>query len=86
MTTPLMEYFGSELRRAREALGVTQRQVADAVHYSESKVGAVERGEQLPSQSFAQLADEFLKTDGLRTGGGRDPLVRAAAGAWTTTD
>jgi transcriptional regulator with XRE-family HTH domain len=60
-----MRFFGDELRHAREAAGVTQKQLAEAVHYSESKVGAVERGEQLASPAFARRADEFLKTDGL---------------------
>lgn len=65
MTSPLMRYFGAELRRAREAAGKTQRQLAEAVIYSESKVGAVERGEQLPSPAFAERADAFLETGGL---------------------
>lgn len=65
MATASMRFFGSELRRAREAVGVTQKQLAEAVHYSESKVGAVERGEQLASPALAFKADEYLKTDGL---------------------
>jgi transcriptional regulator with XRE-family HTH domain len=67
--------FGSELRRRREAAGVTQRQLAEAVHYSESKVGAVERGEQV---AFCTRADEFLKTDGL-FGRMREALLTAEA-------
>lgn len=64
MVPASMRFFGSELRRRREALGITQRQLAEAVHYSESKVGAVERGEQVASPAFCARADEFLQTDG----------------------
>lgn len=67
MASPLMRYFGAELRRAREEAGVTQRQLAEAVIYSESKVGAVERGEQLASPAFVERADAFLNTGGLFT-------------------
>ena len=35
--------------------------------YSESKVGTVERGEQLASPAFVERADEFLRTGGLFT-------------------
>lgn len=65
MSTPSMRFFGSELRRTREAAGATQRQLAEAVLYSESKVGAVERGEQFASPAFAERADGFLDTGGL---------------------
>ncbi|MGH3683425.1 MAG: helix-turn-helix domain-containing protein, partial [Natronosporangium sp.] len=65
MVPPSIRFFGAELRRSREAAGVTQKQLADAVHYSESKVGAVERGEQVASPAFAERADGFLDTGGL---------------------
>lgn len=64
MAPPLMRYFGTELRLAREAVGATRKQLADAVIYSESKVGAVEPGEQLPTLAFCERADAFLGTDG----------------------
>lgn len=82
MVPPSMRFFGSELRRAREAVGRTQKQLAEAVHYSESKVGAVERGEQLASPAFVQRADEFLKTDGLLTRIRDQLLAVAAAPEW----
>lgn len=64
MVPASMRFFGSELRHRREAIGLTQRQLAEAVHYSESKVGMVERGEQVASPAFCAKADDFLKTDG----------------------
>jgi transcriptional regulator with XRE-family HTH domain len=36
--------FGSELRKRREQAGLTQRQLAHAVHLSQGQISALERG------------------------------------------
>jgi transcriptional regulator with XRE-family HTH domain len=59
-----MRYFGRELRRDREAVGASQRELSQGVLYSVSMVGAVERGEQLPTRAFCEKADDYFKTEG----------------------
>lgn len=63
--TPATEYFGSELRRAREAAGLSREEFGKLVNYASSTIGAYETGERFPSRSLAAAADEHLKTDGL---------------------
>lgn len=65
MASPALLFFGAEVRRARKAKGITQRELGEAAHYSEPMVGAVERGERLASPEFCKLADEALGLDGL---------------------
>jgi transcriptional regulator with XRE-family HTH domain len=63
--TPATEYFGSELRRAREAAGMSREEFGTLVNYAPSTVGAFETGERFPSRSLTAGADEYLKTDGV---------------------
>ena len=63
--TPATEYFGSELRRAREATGLSREEFGKLVNYAPSTIGAFETGERFPSRSLAAAADEHLKTDGV---------------------
>lgn len=63
--TPATEYFGSELRRAREAAGLSREEFGKLVNYAPSTIGAFETGERFPSRSLASGADECLKTDGV---------------------
>jgi transcriptional regulator with XRE-family HTH domain len=57
--------FAEELVRAREAAGMTQKELADAINYSPSTVAMVETCRRLPKQDLAERCDEVLKTGGL---------------------
>ena len=60
-----LDFFASELRRARTAAGLSQAQLAEAVAYSESLVAMVETTRRTPSQDFTRRCDEALNTGGL---------------------
>ncbi|MFJ9866082.1 helix-turn-helix transcriptional regulator [Streptomyces sp. NPDC101165] len=60
-----LDYYGYELRRCREAAGLTQRQLGDIVNYTGSLVGQVETARRLPTQEFSERVDAALGTGGL---------------------
>jgi transcriptional regulator with XRE-family HTH domain len=61
-----LAFFGSELRRARAAAGLSQEQLGQHIGYSAALVGKVETGERAPSQDFASRCDQALPgADGL---------------------
>ncbi|MET7472803.1 helix-turn-helix transcriptional regulator [Streptomyces sp. NPDC005648] len=62
-----LDYYGYELRRYREAAGLTQRQLGDIVNYTGSMVGQIETARKLPTHDFSQRADAALGTDGALT-------------------
>jgi len=55
-----LAFFGSELRLARTAAGISQEQLGQRVGYSAAQVGKVETGERAPSQDFARNCDQAL--------------------------
>jgi transcriptional regulator with XRE-family HTH domain len=57
--------FAEELQARREAAGLSQQQLAEAINYSPSLVGMVESGKRAPSADFASRIDDALKADGL---------------------
>ncbi|MFI1070263.1 helix-turn-helix transcriptional regulator [Streptomyces puniciscabiei] len=76
-----LDYYGFELRRYREAAGLTQRQLGDIINYTGSMVGQVETARKLPTLDFSQRADAALCTGGLLTR--LHPLVmRSQLPAW----
>ncbi|KOV71090.1 helix-turn-helix domain-containing protein [Streptomyces sp. MMG1121] len=76
-----LDYYGFELRRYREAAGLTQRQFGDVINYTGSMVGQVETARKLPTLDFSQRADAALCTGGLLTR--LHPLVmRSQLPAW----
>ncbi|OIK02421.1 transcriptional regulator [Streptomyces sp. MUSC 14] len=76
-----LDYYGFELRRYREAAGLTQRQFGDIINYTGSMVGQVETARKLPTLDFSQRADAALCTGGLLTR--LHPLVmRSQLPAW----
>ncbi|MBX7551404.1 helix-turn-helix transcriptional regulator [Streptomyces sp. NPDC004232] len=76
-----LDYYGFELRRYREAAGLTQRQFGDIINYTGSMVGQVETARKLPTLDFSQRADAALGTGGLLTR--LHPLVmRSQLPAW----
>ncbi|MCM1973367.1 MULTISPECIES: helix-turn-helix transcriptional regulator [unclassified Streptomyces] len=60
-----LDYYGFELRRYREAAGLTQRQLGDILNYTGSLVGQIETARKLPTVEFSQRADAALNTGGL---------------------
>ncbi|SEC92144.1 Helix-turn-helix domain-containing protein [Streptomyces sp. 2231.1] len=60
-----LDYYGFELRRHREAAGLTQRQLGDIVNYTGSLVGQVETARKLPTLDFSERVDAALGTGGL---------------------
>ncbi|MFD4526877.1 helix-turn-helix domain-containing protein [Streptomyces sp. NPDC058470] len=60
-----LDYYGFELRRHREAAGLTQKQFGDIVNYTGSLVGQIETARKLPTVVFSERADAALGTGGL---------------------
>ncbi|MDG9702705.1 helix-turn-helix transcriptional regulator [Streptomyces sp. DH37] len=58
------EFFGSELRRRREAAGVTQQELGERVFCSGSYIGQFEAAIRKPQLELARRFDEELETDG----------------------
>ncbi|MER5770908.1 helix-turn-helix transcriptional regulator [Streptomyces sp. NPDC001985] len=56
--------FGSELRRARLAAGLSLTQLASLVHYSKAQLSKVETGRKRPTEELARLCDARLRTGG----------------------
>ncbi|GHI08089.1 XRE family transcriptional regulator [Streptomyces cellostaticus] len=76
-----LDYYGYELRRCREAAGLTQRQLGDIINFTGSLVGQVETARKLPTLDFSERADAALGTGGLLSR--LHPLVmRSQLPAW----
>ncbi|MEI5011333.1 helix-turn-helix transcriptional regulator [Streptomyces sp. PmtA] len=60
-----LDYYGYELRRHREAAGLTQRQLGDVINYTGSLVGQIETARKLPTEAFSERVDAALGTGGL---------------------
>lgn len=56
--------WGRELRHYRKAAGLTQGQLAERIHFSESLISGVETGQLPASPEFADTCDETLATGG----------------------
>jgi len=59
-----LDYYGFELRRLREAAGLTQRQLGDILNYTGSLVGQIETARKIPTPEFSERADAALGSDG----------------------
>ncbi|NJQ02369.1 helix-turn-helix domain-containing protein [Streptomyces zingiberis] len=59
-----LAYYGSELRRLREAAGLTQKQVGDIIYCTGSLVGQIETAKKPPTRTFTERADAALGADG----------------------
>ncbi|MET8950914.1 helix-turn-helix domain-containing protein [Streptomyces sp. NPDC004393] len=60
-----LDYYGFELRRHREAVGLTQRQLGEIINYTGSLVGQIETARKLPTPEFSERVDAALGTGGL---------------------
>ncbi|MEW1642030.1 helix-turn-helix transcriptional regulator [Streptomyces sp. NPDC091219] len=76
-----LDYYGYELRRYREAAGLTQRQLGAVVSYTGSLIGQIETAKKLPTVEFSRAVDAALDTGGLLT---RllDLVLRSQLPAW----
>ncbi|MEV4342389.1 helix-turn-helix transcriptional regulator [Streptomyces sp. NPDC049590] len=62
-----LHYYGFELRRYREAAGLTQRQLGEIINYTGSLIGQVETARKVPTLEFSQRVDAALGTGGALT-------------------
>ncbi len=60
-------FFGSELKRQREAVALTQQQLGERVYVSGTYIGQIEAAVRKPQLDLAQRIDSELGTDGLLT-------------------
>lgn len=65
---PPTHFFGSEVRRAREAAGMPQSELGDLVPCDEATVSRIETALIAPDEAFARACDAaFLQMDGFFT-------------------
>jgi transcriptional regulator with XRE-family HTH domain len=60
-----LDYYGYELRRAREAAGLTLAQLGSIVFCTGSLIGQIETAARVPQRDFSERLDAALGTDGL---------------------
>ncbi|WP_327323302.1 helix-turn-helix transcriptional regulator [Streptomyces sp. NBC_01210] len=60
-----LDYYGYELRRYREAAGLTQKQLGEIINYTGSLVGQIETARKLPTAEFSERVDAALGTGGM---------------------
>jgi transcriptional regulator with XRE-family HTH domain len=60
-----LDYYGYELRRHREAAGLTLKQLGGILNYTGSLVGQIETARKVPTPEFSERVDAALGTDGL---------------------
>jgi transcriptional regulator with XRE-family HTH domain len=59
-----LDYYGYELRRAREAAGLTQQALGSIVFCTGSLIGQIETTVRVPTREFSERVDAALGTDG----------------------
>lgn len=60
-----LDYYGYELRRAREGAGLTLAQLGSVVFCTGSLIGQIETAAKVPQRDFSERLDAALGTDGL---------------------
>lgn len=60
-----LDYYGSELRRLREAAGLKQGQLGGIIFCTGSLVGQIETARKVPTRDFSERVDAALGTDGV---------------------
>ncbi|MFI9722273.1 helix-turn-helix domain-containing protein [Streptomyces sp. NPDC052396] len=63
-----LQDFGQELRRRRQAAGMSLARLGTLVHYSKAQLSKVERGLKRPTPELARLCDVRLAADGALAG------------------
>ncbi|MGW0823538.1 helix-turn-helix domain-containing protein [Streptomyces sp. NPDC002845] len=59
-----LDFYGYELRRHREAAGLTLRQLGDILNYTGSLIGQIETARKVPTPEFSERVDAALGTGG----------------------
>ncbi|MFD7861686.1 Scr1 family TA system antitoxin-like transcriptional regulator [Streptomyces sp. NPDC059783] len=59
-----LDYYGSELRRIREAHHLNQTQLGQVIFCTGSLIGQVETTKKIPTRDFSERVDAALGTDG----------------------
>ncbi|GAA0578562.1 helix-turn-helix transcriptional regulator [Streptomyces crystallinus] len=62
-----LDYYGSELRRKREAAGMTQEQLGAVIFCAASLIGQIETARKVPTRDISERLDAALLTDGFFT-------------------
>lgn len=73
--------FGREVRRRREALGITLEQLAESAKLTPNYIGTIENGKRDPSLSTVLALARGLKVNAAELFGGIDDLSPAATEA-----
>ncbi|MFJ9341273.1 helix-turn-helix domain-containing protein [Streptomyces sp. NPDC101733] len=60
-----LDYYGSELRRLREAAGLKQGQLGEIVFCTGSLIGQIETARKVPTRDFSERIDAALGTGGV---------------------
>lgn len=60
-----LDYYGSELRRLREAAGLKQAQLGAIVYCTASLIGQIETARKVPTREFPERIEAALGTGGL---------------------
>ncbi|MBO1337422.1 helix-turn-helix transcriptional regulator [Streptomyces sp. VRA16 Mangrove soil] len=63
-----LDYYGYELRRRREAAGLTLGQLGDCIFCTGSLVGQIECAKKVPTRDFSERVDAALGTEGFFSG------------------
>jgi hypothetical protein len=64
-SSSVLAYFGSELRRHREAAGLSQDRLGAIINYTGALIGMIETAKRTPTREFAEACDVALNTDGV---------------------
>ncbi|WP_371653587.1 MULTISPECIES: Scr1 family TA system antitoxin-like transcriptional regulator [unclassified Streptomyces] len=59
-----LDYYGSELRRKREAAGMTQEQLGNCIFCAASLIGQIETARKVPTRDISERLDAALLTEG----------------------
>ncbi|MGW1175673.1 helix-turn-helix domain-containing protein [Kitasatospora sp. NPDC002543] len=59
-----LKAFGAQLRRLRKAAGLTQTQLGELTHLSDSQISNLERGARNPTLEWVRVADKALDAGG----------------------
>ncbi|MEU1278955.1 helix-turn-helix transcriptional regulator [Streptomyces sp. NPDC005805] len=60
-----LDYYGAELRRRREAAGLSQCRLGALVYVTGSLIGQIETAKKVPTREFSERLDAALGTDGM---------------------
>src|SRR5690606_7074991 len=62
--SPALIAFGGQMRRMREAKGITQQSIADHTNISKAQVSRIENGTRRATRSCVEQVDRLLRADG----------------------